>query len=45
MMATLGYAVPPTHLRLMRHHVTYSHVCTDEWRPTASKVCPLSLSR
>ena len=30
-----------THLQLMCHP---SHVCTDEWLPTASTLCPLSLS-
>ena len=33
--------MPPTHLRLMRH----SSTCTNEWRPTASTLCPLGLTR
>ena len=33
--------MPLMHLQLMYH----PSVCADEWRPTASTLCPLSLSR
>ena len=44
------YAMPPTHLWLMRQVavnasiiLSYPSMCTNEWRPTASTLCPLSL--